>query len=88
MTDDLFRAWIGIWLDETDPGDGAPRVLFMDNHFSHLGLDTLKLLREHNVRVVSLHPQTTRSTQLTMHSIPCPTEFQLSINRTLASGEE
>ena len=61
MTEDLFRAWVGVWLEETDPGNGDPRVLFLDNHFSHLGLETLRLLREHNVRVVSLHPHTTHA---------------------------
>ena len=59
MTEDLFDEWARLWLDKTDPGNGEARVLFLDNHHSHLGLKTLRLLREHNVRVVSLHPHTT-----------------------------
>ena len=59
MTEGLFDVWARLWLDETDPGNSDPRVLFLDNHHSHLGLKTLKLLREHNVHVVSLHPHTT-----------------------------
>jgi hypothetical protein len=61
MTEELFADWIAIWLEKTDPGNGSPIVLFFDNHFSHLGLKTLHMLREHTVRVVSLHPQTTHT---------------------------
>jgi len=60
MTQEIFFAWAKWWEELTRPADPAqPRTLFLDNHYSHLGLDALLYLREHNVRVVGLHPHTT-----------------------------
>jgi len=50
------------FVKDSEPEGGAadnPRVLFMDNYRSHLDPAVLKLLRAHNVRVVTFHPHTT-----------------------------
>jgi len=50
------------WLKATEPVGGHaenPRVLFFDNYRSHIDPAVLKLLRAHNVRVVTFHPHTT-----------------------------
>jgi len=50
------------WLKMREPAGGLadnPRVLFFDNYRSHLDTHVLKLLRAHNVRVVTFHPHTT-----------------------------
>ncbi len=41
MTGELFDSWARLCLDETDPGNGDPRVLFFDHNHLHLGLKTL-----------------------------------------------
>ena len=50
------------WLKASEPVGGHaenPRVLFFDNYRSHIDPAVLKLLRAHNVRVVTFHPHTT-----------------------------
>jgi hypothetical protein len=60
MTKEHFFAWIKLWEEETRPADPTePRVLFLDNHYSHNVIDATAYLIEHNVRLVALHPHTT-----------------------------
>lgn len=50
------------FVKDSEPVGGAadnPRLLYMDNYRSHLDASVLKLLRAHNVRVVTFHPHTT-----------------------------
>ena len=60
MNGPLFFRWCQAWEKETRAlAGGRPRVLFVDNHYSHHAVDALIYLREHNVRVVGMHPHTT-----------------------------
>ena len=38
---------------------GCPRCLFLHNHYSHHVVAAMEFLRDHNVRVVGMHPHTT-----------------------------
>jgi hypothetical protein len=57
---DIQMAWAKRFEQETRPADPTePRVLHVDNHFSHLGIDFLVFMREHNIRVLAMHPHST-----------------------------
>jgi len=60
MTTDLFEEW-SEWFVEASGAttDGLRRVLFLDNHSSHLSVKARRLLKDHNVQLVSMHPHTT-----------------------------
>ena len=56
----IMHDWFVKWEEETRPDDPTEwRVLDIDNHFSHLGLDFLLAARAANVVVVGMHPHTT-----------------------------
>ena len=62
----IFYDWAVLWEEGSRPqvnGKDAhmtiPRLLYLDNYFSHLNWETLEYLRMHNVRVVTMHPHTT-----------------------------
>jgi len=67
MTKEAFYSWGIKWEEKTRPPPGAdgkwrPRLLMFDGHFSHKVVDLMKYLREHNVRVLTVHPHTTHLT--------------------------
>jgi hypothetical protein len=58
----IFYEWVVNWLEATEPEGGCadnPRVLFLDQYYSHLCIPTLKLLRACNVIVIAMQPHTT-----------------------------
>jgi hypothetical protein len=60
MNPSLFYRWITQWEADTRAvAQGRPRCLFIDNHYSHHVVAAMEFLREHNVRVVGMHPHTT-----------------------------
>jgi hypothetical protein len=62
MSCELFLSWCKYWEADTRPADGAPRLLLFDGHFSHMAVDGVVFLHEHNVRVMTVHPHTTHLT--------------------------
>lgn len=60
MTTGLFIEWAE-WFVEASGAtrDGKRRVLFVDNHKSHLSVEARQIFKDHNVQVVSMHPHTT-----------------------------
>lgn len=57
-----FYSAIENWVKLSEPVGGFaanPRVLYYDSYRSHMDPAVLKLLRAHNVRVVTFHPHTT-----------------------------
>lgn len=62
MSQELFVAWCKKWEAATRPTDGSPRLLLFDSHFSHLAVDGVVFLLQHNVRVLTVHPHTTHLT--------------------------
>ena len=67
MTKEAFYSWGIKWEEKTRPPPGPdgkwrPRLLMFDGHFSHKVVDLMKYLREHNVRVLTVHPHTTHLT--------------------------
>lgn len=59
MNEDIFRLWAERFVAWSGASITHPVALIVDNHYSHLALSTLVYLRDHNVRVVGLHPHTT-----------------------------
>jgi len=57
----IMYDWFVLWEEATrDPDDpNAVRVIDIDNHFSHLGLEFLLAARAANVVIVGMHPHTT-----------------------------
>lgn len=60
MNESIFLRWVTVWEEETrNLAAGRPRCLFLDNHYSHHVVAAMTYLRDHNVRVVGMHPHTT-----------------------------
>jgi len=59
QTEASFAAWTRVFVQESGAVPANPVVLLLDNHFSHLNLETLVYLRENGVRAVAMHPHTT-----------------------------
>jgi hypothetical protein len=60
MTKEAFLAWCIRFEEATRPSDPDEwRCLCFDGHFSHLVVDAMRFLREHKVRVATVHPHTT-----------------------------
>ena len=62
MSCELFLSFCKYWEADTRPADGAPRLLLFDGHFSHMAVDGVVFLHQHNVRVLTVHPHTTHLT--------------------------
>lgn len=60
MTTELFIEWAKWFVVASGAStDFKRRVLFLDNHKSHLSTKARKIFKAHNVQLVSLHPHTT-----------------------------
>ena len=60
MTKEIFLAWFIRYEAATRPVDpSTPRVLLLDNHYSHLVVKVIELARSSNVRILGLHAHTT-----------------------------
>jgi len=60
MTAELFEEWAAWFVEASGAtSDGLRRVLFLDNHSSHLSVKARQLFKQHNVQLVALHPHTT-----------------------------
>ena len=59
QTQETFGAYMRRFVLESGATIDNPVVLIVDNHDSHLGLETLVFLKENGVRAVGMHPHTT-----------------------------
>lgn len=60
MTKELFVEWASWFVEASGAvSDGQRRVLFLDNHQSHLSHEAREILKKYNVQVVAMHPHTT-----------------------------
>ena len=60
MTKEIFLAWfIGYEAATRPAAPSTPRVLLLDNHYSHIVVKVLELARSSNVRILGLHAHTT-----------------------------
>lgn len=57
-TEDIFMKWLKYFIHHSNPTKENPVLLILDNHGSHISLQTYKFCRENHIVMLSLPPHT------------------------------
>lgn len=61
--DELFIKWLQHFVKTAKPSEEKPVLLILDNHYSHVTLDSYNFCREHFITMVSIPPHTSHRLQ-------------------------
>lgn len=88
INEELFVEWLHHFKDNVKPTEEDPVLLVMDNHYSHVTLESYEFCKAHHIQVVSIPPHTSHRLQPLDVSFygPMKKAFNLECDRFLRTN--